>query len=62
MVSGTKFLNCNTGDCGSALTCAVNGDRPLTLAEFTLNGSNNLDLFWTGPRAGPNPLLPGITS
>ncbi|MCI83280.1 thaumatin-like protein, partial [Trifolium medium] len=45
MVSGTKFLNCSTGDCGSALTCAVNGDPPLTLAEFTLNGSNNLDYY-----------------
>ncbi|KAI4992442.1 hypothetical protein ZWY2020_051859 [Hordeum vulgare] len=30
---------CSTGDCGGALSCTLSGQRPLTLAEFTLGGA-----------------------
>jgi len=48
--SGCRFNNsgrgsCQTGDCGGALSCSLAGTSPITLAEFTLNGGNNLDYF-----------------
>ncbi|XP_044949355.1 thaumatin-like pathogenesis-related protein 4 [Hordeum vulgare subsp. vulgare] len=30
---------CSTGDCGGALSCTLSGQRPMTLAEFTLGGA-----------------------
>ncbi|XP_052139263.1 thaumatin-like protein [Oryza glaberrima] len=31
--------SCATGDCGGALSCALSGQPPLTLVEFTLAGA-----------------------
>nr|ADM63095.1 thaumatin-like protein [Cucumis x hytivus] len=36
---------CETGDCGGKLECQTYGSPPNTLAEFSLNQINNLDLF-----------------
>lgn len=36
---------CITGDCGGALDCAVSGEQPTTLAEYTLGQGNNKDFF-----------------
>jgi hypothetical protein len=39
-------LTCETGDCGNGLQCnGAGGIPPATLAEFTLNGANNLDYY-----------------
>jgi hypothetical protein len=32
---------CATGDCGGALSCSLSGRPPMTLAEFTLGGSQD---------------------
>uniref|UniRef100_A0A0E0JDB6 Protein kinase domain-containing protein n=1 Tax=Oryza punctata TaxID=4537 RepID=A0A0E0JDB6_ORYPU len=37
--------SCQTGDCGSVLSCKNSGNPPVTLAEFSLNQFNKLDLF-----------------
>ncbi|KAH7650645.1 Thaumatin family protein [Dioscorea alata] len=36
---------CETGDCNGLLECQIYGSPPNTLAEFTLNGFNNLDFI-----------------
>ncbi|KAL6571247.1 hypothetical protein OROHE_002890 [Orobanche hederae] len=36
---------CGSGDCAGVLECRVTGQPPLTLAEYTLNGGNNLDYY-----------------
>jgi len=33
--------SCQTGDCGGALACTLSGQPPLTLAEFTIGGSQD---------------------
>ncbi|CAI8595488.1 unnamed protein product [Vicia faba] len=44
--SATGNFSCVTGDCGSGkIACDNSGSRPLTLAEFSLNGSNNQDYY-----------------
>jgi len=42
---GSGRGSCQTGDCAGALSCSVSGRAPTTLAEYTLNGGNNLDYF-----------------
>ncbi|KAJ1406043.1 Thaumatin, conserved site [Sesbania bispinosa] len=42
---GSGRGSCQTGDCGGALSCTLSGRPPTTLAEFTLNGGNNLDYY-----------------
>ncbi|KAL6574826.1 hypothetical protein OROMI_012111 [Orobanche minor] len=37
--------SCETGDCAGVLECRLTGKPPLTLAEYTLNGGNNLDYY-----------------
>nr|AAQ84890.1 PR-5 thaumatin-like protein [Pseudotsuga menziesii] len=37
--------SCTTGNCGGVLNCTGAGQPPATLAEYTLNGSNNLDTY-----------------
>ncbi|KAI6177531.1 Thaumatin-like protein [Aphelenchoides bicaudatus] len=32
-------LTCKTGDCGNKLQCIHTGEKPATLAEFTMNGA-----------------------
>jgi hypothetical protein len=32
---------CATGDCGGALSCSFSGQRPMTLAEFTIGGAQD---------------------
>ncbi|KAK2385060.1 pathogenesis-related thaumatin protein 3.5 [Trifolium repens] len=41
--SGTGRSKCQTGDCNNVRSCSVSGERPTTLAEFTLNGAYNMD-------------------
>ncbi|OMO63475.1 hypothetical protein COLO4_32425 [Corchorus olitorius] len=36
---------CNTGDCGGVLACKGGGEPPVTLVEFTIDGSNNTDYY-----------------
>ncbi|KAL5079048.1 hypothetical protein RYX36_007469 [Vicia faba] len=44
--SATGNFSCVTGDCGSGkIACDNSGSGPLTLAEFSLNGSNNKDYY-----------------
>ncbi|CAD6269423.1 unnamed protein product [Miscanthus lutarioriparius] len=33
--------SCQTGDCGGALSCTLSGQPPMTLAEFTIGGSQD---------------------
>ncbi|CAD6266730.1 unnamed protein product [Miscanthus lutarioriparius] len=33
--------SCQTGDCGGALACTLSGKPPMTLAEFTISGSQD---------------------
>ncbi|KAK9103363.1 hypothetical protein Sjap_020617 [Stephania japonica] len=42
---GSGRGRCETGDCGGLLECQGYGQPPNTLAEYTLNGFNNLDFF-----------------
>ncbi|KAM3310290.1 hypothetical protein ACQJBY_031153 [Aegilops geniculata] len=42
---GSGNGQCQTGDCGGVLQCTGYGQAPNTLAEFGLNGFNNLDFF-----------------
>ncbi|KAL8507085.1 hypothetical protein ACS0TY_017829 [Phlomoides rotata] len=44
---GSGRGSCGTGDCAGLLVCnpSVSGRAPLTLAEFSLNGANNLDYY-----------------
>ncbi|KAG8049346.1 hypothetical protein GUJ93_ZPchr0009g1035 [Zizania palustris] len=39
--NGAGRGSCQTGDCGGALSCTLSGRPPLTLAEFTLGGSQD---------------------
>lgn len=36
---------CSTGDCGRSLNCTGGGVPPVSLAEFTLNGSGGKDFY-----------------
>ncbi|KAF2222679.1 thaumatin family-domain-containing protein [Elsinoe ampelina] len=36
---------CSTGDCGGTINCVATGETPVTLAEFTLNGSNEQTFY-----------------
>ncbi|GAM90820.1 hypothetical protein ANO11243_088650 [Dothideomycetidae sp. 11243] len=36
---------CTTGDCGGTVNCVATGEVPVTLAEFTLNGSNSQTFY-----------------
>lgn len=36
---------CTTGDCGGSLKCTGGGAPPVSLAEFTLNGSDGKDFY-----------------
>ncbi|KAK4256393.1 hypothetical protein QN277_009265 [Acacia crassicarpa] len=42
---GSGRGSCSTGDCGGVLQCQLSGAPPTTLAEFSLNQSNNLDFY-----------------
>ncbi|QCD85010.1 protein P21-like [Vigna unguiculata] len=42
---GSGRGECQTGDCGGVLECQGYGRAPNTLAEYGLNGFNNLDFF-----------------
>ncbi|KAL6896733.1 hypothetical protein ACP4OV_007305 [Aristida adscensionis] len=37
--------SCQTGDCAGALSCAVSGKPPMTLAEYTLGGAGAQDFY-----------------
>lgn len=43
--TGPNGLQCKTGDCGGLLHCTAYGTPPNTLAEYGLNGFNNMDFF-----------------
>ncbi|EEE53652.1 hypothetical protein OsJ_36953 [Oryza sativa Japonica Group] len=38
---GSGRGSCATGDCAGALSCTLSGQKPLTLAEFTIGGSQD---------------------
>ncbi|KAK1279306.1 hypothetical protein QJS04_geneDACA023001 [Acorus gramineus] len=42
---GSGNGHCQTGDCGGVLECTAYGSLPNTLAEYSLNQFNNLDLY-----------------
>jgi hypothetical protein len=37
--------SCRTGDCAGALTCSLSGQRPATLAEYTIGGGGANDFY-----------------
>ncbi|KAM0951644.1 putative Thaumatin family [Dioscorea sansibarensis] len=42
---GSGFNRCETGDCNGLLECQTYQSQANTLAEFTLNGFNNLNFI-----------------
>lgn len=43
---GPGKKSCQTGDCGGVLACTTSGQPPMTMAEFTLSDSNNMDDYF----------------
>jgi hypothetical protein len=43
--SGASSLACATGDCCGAASCTLGGAPPVTLAEFTLGGTDGKDFY-----------------
>jgi hypothetical protein len=42
---GHSNKSCQTGDCSGVLACRSSGQLPLTRADFSLGGFNNMDFF-----------------